>query len=97
MAQLDVFRVDRALLLDIQNDLLADFRSRIVVPLLPPGVAPIAHRRLNPLLQVQGRGYHMVTQFLAAMPLNELGQPVDNLDRDYDRIKAAIDMVFLGF
>jgi len=27
----------------------------------------------------------------------DLGRPVDNLLRHYDRIVAAIDMIFLGF
>ena len=98
MAQFDVFRLeDGELVLDLQTDLLGHFESRIVVPLMPPGRAPIAHRRLNPILVVEGAPYAMVTQFAAAVDRRTLSRPITNLPKDYDAIRAALDMIFLGF
>ncbi len=39
----------------------------------------------------------MVTQFMAAVPLAELGPPVASLDRESDAIFAAIDFVHHGW
>ncbi len=98
MAQFDVYRTaDGELVLDIQTDLLGHFDSRIVVPLMPPEVAPVAHKRLNPHMHIDERPYVMVAQFMIAVGRQNLGKPVDNLTRHYDAIRAAIDMIFLGF
>lgn len=74
MAQFDVYRAAGSLLLDVQTDLLEDFQSRVMVPLLPPGTAPIPHPRLNPAFVVDGQRYHMVTQFIGAIRSRDLGQ-----------------------
>lgn len=98
MAQFDVFRLaDGELVLDVQTDLLGSFDSRVVVPLYLPDVAPTRHKRLNPAVIVDGKTYVMVTQFMIALDRPELGMRVDNLDRYYDQIRAALDMLFLGF
>lgn len=98
MAQLDVYRLaDGELVLDVQTDLLGSFDSRVVVPLMSPGDAPVRHRRLNPEVVVDGQAYVMVTQFMIALDRPELGVRVDNLDRYYDQIKLAYDMLFNGF
>lgn len=98
MAQFDVFRLaDGELVLDVQTDLLGSFDSRVVVPLYLPAIAPVRHKRLNPEVIVDGTTYVMVPQFMIALDRPELGMRVDNLDRYYDQIRAALDMLFLGF
>lgn len=98
MAQFDVYRLeDGELILDLQTDLLGHFDSRIVVPLMPPEAAPVAHRRLNPTLTVDRVSYVMVTQFASAVDRRALPRPIANLTKDYDAIRAALDMIFLGF
>lgn len=98
MAQFDVFRLgDGELVLDVQTDLLGDFDSRIVVPLMPPDRAPPRHKRMNPQFALEGVSYVMVTQFIIAVETRALRSRIDNLDRYYDEIKAACDMVFNGF
>lgn len=98
MAQFDVYRQqDGELVLDLQTDLLGHFDSRIVAPLMRPGEAPVAHRRLNPTFVVDGAAYVMVTQFATAVDRRTLTSPVANLLKDYDAIRAALDMIFLGF
>lgn len=98
MAHFDVYRLaDGELALDVQTDLLEDFDSRVVVPLMLPGTAPVTHRRLNPTIQIDGRDYVMVSQFVIAVDRSELGRPIANAKDRYDSIKAAFDMIFLGF
>ncbi len=97
MAQFDVYRVASGFVLDVQTDLLGDFPTRIVVPLLPNDLSPIPHKRLNPTLVVGGVDLRMGTQFASAMRARDLGRPVTNLKDDYDQIKAAMDMLFNGF
>lgn len=98
MAQYDVYRVDSdELVLDIQTDLLGGFDSRIVVPLMPPEVAPVPHKRLNPIFVVDDRPYVMVTQFMIAVERSELQKPILNLTTRFDAIRSALDMIVLGF
>jgi toxin CcdB len=98
MAQLDVYRLAGGdLVVDVQTDLLGGFDSRIVIPLMLPDVAPVRHRRLNPQVQIGGVPYVMVTQFIIAIDAPELRSKIDNLDRHYDEIKSAYDMLFNGF
>ena len=98
MAQLDVYRMaEGELVLDVQTDLLGSFDNRVVVPLMPPSEAPVRHPRLNPEVVVEGQTYVMVTQFMIAVDRSALRTRVENLDRDYDQIKRAYDMLFNGF
>jgi hypothetical protein len=39
----------------------------------------------------------MATQLMVAVPERALGRPIASLDEHYDRIVAALDMIFLGF
>ncbi len=99
MARFDVYaNPDGAgYLLDVQTDLLDGLNTRIVAPLLPVSDAPSPAHRLNPVFEVANEEHVMVTQFLAAVPLAILKEPVITLaDRDTD-ITAALDMAFFGF
>lgn len=64
---------------------------------MPPSIAPVRHKRLNPQVQIEGVTYIMVTQFVIAVDTPELNSKVDNLDRHYDEIRSAYDMRFNGF
>jgi toxin CcdB len=97
VAQFDVYRLASGLALDVQTDLLGDFPTRVVVPLLPDDKQPVPHKRLNPTLLIAGVEYRMGTQFASAMRARDLGRSVANLKDDYDPIKAAMDMLFNGF
>lgn len=55
-------------LLDVHADLLRDLNTRVVVPLMPEGAAPLPAARLNPVFTLEGEGCVMVTQFLSAVP-----------------------------
>lgn len=98
MATFDIYRSDRGYLLDVQSDLLDGLNTVLIVPLVPLDVAPIPIGRLNPVLEIAGDRYSMVTQYMAATPIKALGRPVGNLKfASYDQIKAALDMILLGF
>ena len=97
MARYDVYRVVGALVVDVQTDLLDGFPTRLVAPLLPVATAPVAHKRLNPTVQIDGAIYTMNPQYLAAVRVKDLGPPIGSLDHRHDDIRAALDMIFLGF
>ena len=91
-------RSGRELVLDVQSDLIDILNTRVVVPLIPPGRAPRPARRLNPILEAPGAGpVVFVAQYIAAMPAGELWRPVGSLAGRRDEIRAALDMLFLGF
>src|SRR3546814_8547155 len=74
MAKFGVYRLrdGNGYLLDCQADLLRDLNTRFVVPLLPVDTAPKPAARLNPIFEIQGEQYMMVTQFAATVPSSEL-------------------------
>ena len=99
MARFDVYinPKQRGYLLDVQSDLLSTINSRVVVPLLERHEAPLPARRLNPVFRIGGEEYVMVTQFLASVPLAELGQAEGSLEVRQFEITEALDMLFVGY
>lgn len=97
MARFDVYLLGGRHVLDVQTDLLDGLTTRLVVPLIAVEHAPLPAGRLNPVLEVNGDRYALQPQLMAAVPSRNLGHPVDNLLRHYDRIVAAIEMIFNGF
>ncbi len=98
MARFEVFSGggDTGLLLDCQSNTLSHLNTRFVVPLMPPGIAPIAGRKLNPHFTVDGRDYVMVTQFAGAVSVRSMGDMLVSLGDDDYRIIAALDMLLSG-
>lgn len=97
MAQFDVFRSDNGnLLLDCQSDVLGYLATRLAVPLLPVADAPELRLRLNPVFEIEGERFAMITQFAAAVRISELRRKVMTL-RDYRfDIIGAFDMALTG-
>lgn len=85
------------LLLTVQSDLLDALNTAAVVPLLPKDSAPAPAARLNPVFDIDGQPYVMVTQFLAAVPTKLLKSPRGTLKAHNAAITAALDMLFHGF
>lgn len=85
------------LLLDVQADLLDGLNTRIVVPLLPMENAPLCAGQLNPVFEIREERFVMVTQFLSAVSVSEIGEEVvDLIEKDIE-IQKALDMLFSGF
>ncbi|MEI9424719.1 CcdB family protein [Mesorhizobium sp. Cs1299R1N1] len=99
MARYDLYRnIDGdGYLLDVQADLLDRLTTRVVIPLMPPNMAPVPGRRLNPTFAIDGKDHVMVTQFISALTASELPEVEGNLSRHHDDIVAALDMLFQGF
>jgi toxin CcdB len=84
-------------LLDVQANLMNSLNTRIVVPLMPRNNAPKPAGRLNPVFQIEGKAFIMVTQFLAAILVSELGEKAGSLAHREVEIGDALDMIFVGF
>lgn len=87
----------KGFLLDAQANLLSRLNTRVVVPLLPANRAPAPADRLNPRFDVNGQSVVMVTQFMAAVPVAELREPVASLEHRREEILAAIDFLHQGW
>ena len=103
MARFDVYRNankatadDFPYLLDVQADLLADLRSRVVVPLIPQAAVARPMSRLNPAFTVQGKKVLMATTDVAGVPVAALGDKVAALAGESVAIIGAIDFLLTG-
>ncbi len=84
-------------LLDIQNDLLDDLETRVVVPLCPlSAMKSKPLRTLTPVLEIEGESFVMLTPQMAGIPRSELGAPVTRLDHYRFEIIAAFDFLLTG-
>lgn len=99
MARFHVFagRIEGSYLLDVQSELLDNFKTRVVVPLLPVAAVPPPMRKLHPIFEVNGRKLVMATHLIATFAASELGDSRMNLTKHHDDIVAALDMLFQGF
>ena len=84
-------------LLDIQNDLLSDLETRVVVPLCPfSSMKGKTVRTLMPVLDIEGERFVMLTPQMAGIPKREVGAPVLQLDQYRSEIIAAVDFLLTG-
>ena len=69
MARFAVYRnpVGPGCLMDLQADLLDGLNTRVVVPLLPPDLAPKPALRLNPVFEVDGVIHYCVANMPGAV------------------------------
>jgi toxin CcdB len=94
MARFDVYRTqDGQLVLDCQSRWLTHYNTRLVVPLMPENASPEIAKRLNPIFEIEGALFVMVTQYAAAVPVSELGKKVCSLTEHDYRIIDAIDVL----
>lgn len=84
-------------LINVQADSMRHFNTRVVIPLLPIAEAPKPAKTLNPLFDIDGERYSMVTQYMAAVPVKELNNAVFSVSHRHDEIVAAIDLLLQGF
>jgi toxin CcdB len=98
MAQYTVYRnIDGAgYLLDVQSDIIRNFSTRVVVPLVAQDEIPEYAKTLNPVFEVEGELVVMATQGLAAVPSKILKEPVASLVGNRTEIVQALDILFQG-
>lgn len=98
MARFDIFVYpEGGYLLDVQCDYLERLNTRLVVPLLPVEEAPPPAKGLNPVFEIAGADYVMMTQYMAAVSVAELTAPAGSLSSRDSEIVSAIDMIISGF
>ena len=96
MSQFEVYRLGEGLVVNCQSDLLEQMDSRFVVPLVPQADAPSVAQRLNPVFEIEGKEYVMLTQAAAAVRRRELGTVIASLaERSFD-ITGALDILLSG-
>ncbi len=103
MARYDVYRNqsargadDTPFLLDVQADMLAQLRTRVVVPLRLAAGVPRPARTLQPCFRVAGQDVVMDTPALVGAPVAALGDHVGSLAAEGATILAALDLLLTG-
>jgi len=101
MAQFDVYentnaktKIDIPFLLDIQNDILKDLSTRVVVPLV---LNMQAAKNLNPQFEIDNLTLTMSTAELAGVSKDKLGLVVCSVEDKKHEIISAVDFMITGF
>jgi toxin CcdB len=101
MAQFDVYKnLDEnsnenvPYLLDVQNDILNHFNTRVVIPLF---LNMEILKGLNTKLIVNDNEYILATADIVTIPYSILGDKVTNLEDQRTEILNAIDFLITGF
>ncbi len=94
MARLDVRRLKGvkgvALIVEMQSELLADIRTVVVVPLVPPKQLP-AMDEINPVFDIHGQEFALRAEQIVSVPRSRLGETVGSLAREEYRVLRALD------
>ena len=83
---------------DIQNDLLNNLNTRLVIPLA--SLSHLSNRnidRLCPKLEFNNQTYVLLTQQMTNIPVTALTEPVNSVASMRNQILAAIDLLITGF
>lgn len=104
MSQFDVYenpskksREAYPYIIDIQNVLISEISTRIVIPL-----GKLNHFRnkkmdgLTPIIKYENEAFILLTPQIASMPANLLRNPVGSVETMRDEIIAAIDFTITG-
>ncbi|HXE98041.1 MAG TPA: CcdB family protein [Dongiaceae bacterium] len=104
MAQFDVYtnpnpETKRSIpyLLDVQDDLLSNLATRVVIPLYSESAMGKAAKLLNPQYSIKRTTVIMSTAELAGVSVNSLGDKVYSLKEHRNEIMAALDFLITGF
>lgn len=97
MARFDVYaRSPAGLFVDVQADRFQYLRRLLLVPPLPVETGPPPIRDINPVLVLNGRSYLFMAQYIASVPRIDFHDPIENLDRYWDEITRALDVLLTG-
>lgn len=100
MARFDVYRYSDAVpfVVDVQADLLAELKTRTVIPLLPQNQARQEQMpKLKPAIKVKGKNYVLMTTDIGTLRSSELKEPIENIEEQRQTIVEALDFLFQGF
>ena len=98
MARFDIYAMKRtgALVVDCQADLLDGLKTRVVAPLIAESAAPKPARHLNPVFEIGGVRFVLMTQFLSAVEVRELDAKVGSLEGNGETVLRALDFLVSG-
>lgn len=101
MAQFDVYKnlnertqANIPYLLDIQNDILKNLSSRVIIPMVLD-IEPINF--LNPKFNINGVEVLLSTQEISTIPMEILGDKICSLKDKREEIIGSIDFLITGF
>lgn len=104
MSQFSVYRNDDKAtkkiypyFLNVQNDLLDELNSRVVIPFSTPG--SIKHRdakKLCPLIEINDKEFVLLTHQITTVPESLLKTQVTEVTTFRAEIISAIDLLFTG-
>lgn len=98
MAQFNAVRLRGGdLVVVLQSDLVDYLPTRLVAPLLPIEQVPSIIPRLNPKIAIGGAEFILAIHLAATVPTRQLGRVEAMLSEHDYAIKAAIDMLIIGF
>lgn len=80
--------------LDVQNDHIQGFQTRVMVPLWDAATLSPLTADLNPVFQVKGQRVVMDTPALGAVPVAACNRAIDNLSAHQLVIQNALDTLF---
>lgn len=103
MRRFDVFRnpspkSQKAIpyLVVLQSELLDEFSTQVVGPLVRASTLGRPAKRLNPRFEIEGHTVYLLTQQLGAVSTRSLSQHVTSLEPQRHDITAALDLLFSG-
>lgn len=83
--------------IDVQNPLLEDLNSRLVIPLSPHAALNNTDaKRLCPLIQLDNGSFVLLTHQMTSVPKSILKTEIASLENLRYEILAAIDMLISG-
>ncbi len=83
--------------LDVQNDRIKGFKTRVLVPLWRADMMPCRLNDMNPEFEVKGSLMVMDTPALGAVAMSSLKPSVTNLIAQQLVIQNALDTLFAGY
>ena len=85
-------------LLDIQNNLLTQLETRVVIPMFHKKTSRMkAMAQLTPEFEIEGKKVILMTPQMAGIALENLGEVVGDLSKHRNEIVGAIDFLVTGF
>ncbi len=104
MSQFDVYvnpslstRKAFPFIVDIQNSLISEIATRIVIPLGKMSYFNNEQmKRLTPVIEYENEKLLLLTPQIASMPTKRLKNPVGSLSHFRDEIIAALDFAITG-
>lgn len=83
--------------LNVQNDLLDELNSRVVIPFSTPG--SIKHRdakKLCPIIKIEDKEFVLLTHQITTVPISLLQTQITEVETFRAEIISAIDLLFTG-